>query len=257
MHGSRLGWKTRRRWEGAGFQVKFLYNAPALLHKKAVIVGDTHFGMEAKLRRRGIYDEQFSMRLFEKLKSLVTEHKAKKVIFLGDVKEDITTLDRKTEDVLSKLSMLCEVVIVRGNHDGGIERFGKATVMPSEGMVYEGLGLLHGHSWPSEELMGCEYLVMGHQHPMIAIEDAFGKIHREAAWFVAPNDVGIMAERYKNFNKNIKLILMPAFNPLVGSTLNYDEKEHLGPILNNRLFKLNDAIVFRLDGTRLGKFENI
>jgi hypothetical protein len=50
---------------------------------------------------------------------------------------------------------------------------------------------------------------------------------------------------------------MPAFNPLVGSAVNIDDNERLGPVLNNKLFKLNDAIVFRLDGTCLGRLESI
>src|SRR5262249_1983524 len=127
-------------------RLKLLYNAPAIFHKGAIIVGDTHFGMEEKLKRRGIYDENFTSRLSGKLEDLVEEHKAERVIFLGDVKEDITMLDRKTADALSRLSMLCEVVVVRGNHDGGIEHFSKAKVAASEGLVYEGLGLVHGHS---------------------------------------------------------------------------------------------------------------
>ncbi len=234
-------------------RMKFLYKAPAILHKRAIIVGDTHFGMESRLRRRGIYDEQFSIRLFERLKELVIEHNADKVIFLGDVKEDITMLDRTTEGILARLSMVCEVVIVRGNHDGGIERCANAKVIPSEGFVYEGLGLVHGHSWPAPELMMCDHLVMGHQHPMVAMKDAFGKVHTETAWIVAPADMEGMAKKYGSFNKDIRLILMPAFNPLVGSAINSGENERLGPILNNNLFKLDDALVFRLDGTLLGR----
>ena len=53
--------------------MKFLYNAPALLHKGAIIVGDTHFGMERKLRSRGIFDNQFSLRLFYKLLKIIIE----------------------------------------------------------------------------------------------------------------------------------------------------------------------------------------
>jgi putative SbcD/Mre11-related phosphoesterase len=237
--------------------VKFLYNAPAILHKGAVIVGDTHFGMEGKLRRRGIYDDQFSMRLYSKLRELVESHKARRVIFLGDVKEDITMLDRRSGDVLSRLSMICEIIVVRGNHDGGIESFAKAKVAPSEGLVYEGLGLVHGHSWPAPELMMCSHLVMGHQHPMVSIADAFGKRHSEPAWLIAEPDKDRIAERYGRFNEKIKLVLMPAFNPLVGSPINIVENERLGPILNNKLFKLNHALVFRLDGTCLGKLENL
>ncbi len=237
--------------------MRFLYNAPAILHKGAIIVGDTHFGMEEKLRRRGIYDDNFSLRLYEKLRALVESHHAKRVIFLGDVKEDITMLDRKTESVLSRLSMLCEVIVVRGNHDGGIEGFTKAQVAPSEGLVYEGLGLLHGHSWPAAGLMSCSHLIMGHQHPMVSITDAFGKRHTEPAWLIAEPDPEAISARYPEFNEKIKLVLMPAFNPLVGSAVNIDENERLGPILNNKLFKLNHALVFRLDGTCLGRLDNL
>ena len=237
--------------------MKFLYNAPAILHKGAIIIGDTHFGMERKLARKGIHDEQFSLKLFFRLKELVVRYKAKRVIFLGDVKEDITTLDKKTEDVLARLSLLCEIIIVRGNHDGGIERCGCAKVIPSEGYVYEGLGLAHGHSWPAKTLMECDYLLMGHQHPMFAIRDRLGKKHTEPVWVVAQPDKEKISEHYKIFNKKIRLILIPAFNPLVGSSINVTAEVRLGPVLNNKLFKLNSALILRLDGTRLGKLENI
>ncbi|NYZ73554.1 metallophosphoesterase family protein [Candidatus Micrarchaeota archaeon] len=237
--------------------MKFLYNAPAILHKGAIIVGDTHFGMEDKLRRKGIYDEEFSLRLFSRLKGLIVSHKAKKLILLGDVKEDITMLDKRTEDILAKLSMLCEITIVRGNHDGGIEHCANAEIAKAEGFAYEGLGLIHGHSWPSDDVMACGHVIAGHQHPLITMTDAFGRKRSEPVWVMAPPDAERIAERYKKFNKKIKLVLMPAFNPLVGSTINHDEKERLGPLLNNNLFKLNHAIVFRLDGTCLGELKNI
>jgi metallophosphoesterase superfamily enzyme len=97
---------------------------------------------------------------------------------------------------------------------------------------------------------------MGHQHPMVRTTDTLGKKHVEPAWVVAPPNVDNIAEYYDDFNKDIELILMPAFNPLVGSVLNSKQKKHLGPVLNNKLFKLDDALVFRLDGTGLGKLES-
>lgn len=237
--------------------MKFLYNAPAILHKGAVIVGDTHFGMEWKLKAKGIHDQQFSNRLLLRLMDVVKEHKAKQVIFLGDVKEDITSLDRKTKELLTKLSDACDISIAKGNHDGGIEEFLNATVHPSEGFVFEGLGLAHGHSWPDAKLMECDYLVNGHQHPMVSFTDKMGKRHSEAVWIVADADIKKISERYEKFNKKIKLILMPAFNPLVGFPINLTKKERLGPVLNNKLFKLNDALLFRLNGTCLGKLTSI
>ena len=76
-------------------------------------------------------------------------------------------------------------------------------------------------------------------------------------WMIAAPDPDEIEKHYKKFNKKIRLVLMPAFNPLVGSAINHDEKERFGPLLNNNLFKLNRAIVFRLDGTCLGELGNI
>ncbi len=237
--------------------MKFLYNAPAILHKGAIIVGDTHFGMEGKLRRRGIFDNQFSLRLFERLKALINDHKAKRLVLLGDVKEDITMLDPTTRSILSKLSMLAQITIVRGNHDGGIEKEGGARIIDSGGFVYEGLALAHGHSWPADELMKCKYLICGHQHPMITMSDTLGARHSEPVWLVADCDEKKLLERYPHANRKLKLVLMPAYNPMVGSMINHVEKTHLGPVLNNNLFKLDDALVFRLDGSSLGKLGRI
>jgi putative SbcD/Mre11-related phosphoesterase len=237
--------------------MKILYNAPAIFHKGALIIGDTHFGMERKLRGRGVYDEQFSMRLFLKLKELVVKHKVRVLIFLGDVKEEISAIDPMTEQILAKLSLLCRIIIAKGNHDGGIEKCGNADIKPPEGFVYEKLGLLHGHSWPAEELMQCDYLIIGHQHPMIATSDKFGRKHKEPVWIIANPNAKIISQHYKKFNRKIKLIIAPAFNPIIGSVINNDEKRRFGPLINNKLFKLNDALVFQLNGICLGKLNEI
>ncbi|MBI5227638.1 metallophosphoesterase family protein [Candidatus Micrarchaeota archaeon] len=239
--------------------MKFLYNAPAIIHKGALIVGDTHFGMENKLRKKGIFDEQFSMRLFYKLEELIKKNKIKKLIFLGDVKEEIQFMDQQVAGILERLSKLCEIIIVRGNHDGGIEKINnsKIKVAPAEGIVYEKLALVHGHSWPSEELMKCKYLVAAHQHPCVMITDAFGKKHLESVWLILNADDKKLSEKYKSANKKIKLILMPAFNPLVGSAVNLEKNAMLGPLVNNKLFKLDHALVFQLNGTCLGNLRRL
>jgi len=73
---------------------------------------------------------------------------------------------------------------------------------------------------------------------------------------ISPPDESNVKEHYEKFNKKIRLVIMPAFNPMVGSVVNTEKKERLGPVLNNKLFKLNDALVFRLNGTGLGKLKN-
>lgn len=239
--------------------MKFLYNAPAVLHQGALIIGDTHFGMERGLREKGIYDETLSERIFEKIEKLLLETKAKKLIIAGDVKDSILETDMKTVDMLKRLSRMAELTVVKGNHDGGIEKLEiiGINVEGPGGMVYRKLGIMHGHSWPDEKLMQCNYLVSAHQHPQINVADKSGKIHTEAVWLVIEPDGAEIKKHYKKFNKKIKLVLLPAFNPLVGSAINKPKEKQLGPIFNNKLFKLNDAIVFRLDGSLVGKLKNI
>ena len=235
--------------------MKFLYNAPGILYNDSLIIGDTHFGMENKLKQKGIYDSLFSLRLFEKLKSLINEYSIKNLILLGDVKEEIQFLDAKSEYILNKLSQILNVTIVRGNHDGGIEKLPSVKIIESSGFVFGDLGLIHGHAWPSSELLNCKYLVMAHQHPLIQLTDTLGKKYTEAIWLFAPPSDDL-SNYFPTFNSQIKLILMPAFNPLLGNIINRSNSG-LGPLLNKNLFKLNDALVFRLDGTNLGQLKTL
>jgi metallophosphoesterase superfamily enzyme len=233
--------------------MRFLYNAPAIFHKGALIVGDTHFGIEERLRKNGIFVTNLSMKLLEKLKRLLKTTKAKRLIILGDVKDKIGICDETTKKIFEELKKLnIEIIIVRGNHDGGIEKVG-AKVVDADGFVYEGLGLIHGHSWPSKNCMNCRYIISAHQHPLVEHIDAAGKHHSMPAWIILEANERNIERFYKKFNKKIKLILLPPFNQLVGTTLNYGTKEHLGPLFKNKLFKYNDAIVYTLDGKYLGK----
>ncbi len=236
--------------------MKFIYNAPAILYRKTIIVGDTHFGMEGKLRRKGIHAGDFSQRLSERLESLIREHDAERLIFLGDVKEEIFYVDRDTENILNRLGGICDIEIVRGNHDGGIERLG-FPVHSSGGFLFGKLGLAHGHSWPNAELMTGDFLVLAHQHPMIGKTDSGGKYHSGPVWIIADPEPNQLNKYYDEFNSKIRLILMPAFNPLVGSAINSSGNRQLGPVLNKKLFKLKHALIYRLDGSPLGEFINI
>ena len=180
--------------------------------------------------------------------------KAKRLILLGDVKESISSVDNITKKILENLQKKIDVIIVRGNHDGRIETICE-NVKPSVGIIYEGLALIHGNAWPAAELMKCRYLVSAHQHPQIELKDRSGKFYTKSAWLILPAAKSKIKKFYK-FNKKIQLILIPAFNPLVGKTLKLNAEEHLGPLLSNKLFKLNQALVYQLNGITLGKLKN-
>ena len=104
--------------------------------------------------------------------------------------------------------------------------------------------------------MQCVYIISAHQHPQIEFKDKSGKIHLEPAWFILPANKSKIKKFYK-FNEKIQLILIPAFNPLVGKTLKLSAEEHLGPLLSNKLFKLNEALIYQLNGICLGELKNI
>lgn len=231
----------------------FLYDEAALLYKKALIIGDTHFGIEMRLRRKGIYDNTISERLEKKIEAIIEKTKAERLIIAGDAKDEIAVLDDVAMKAIEKLLERTEVIIVKGNHDGGIEKSG-ATVVEADGFAYGQLGIFHGHSWPSEEVLCCKWLVSAHQHPQVRFRDKSGKTHFERCWVVADADADQIGRYYENFNKKSKLALMPAFNPFVGSSLK--RGEHLGPVLNNNLFKLNDALLFTMHGILLGKLKD-
>jgi len=239
--------------------MQFLYNAPAIIHKGALIIGDTHFGIEKRLRQRGISSNDFSLRIAEKIISLAKENKAKKIILLGDVKEDISYVDAFAREAINELiDAKFDISLVRGNHEGNIEEFeNKIKLFPAEGFVFSGLGLIHGHSWPSEECMQAEYLVAAHQHPQIQFIDKSGKKHVEPVWIISEANQKNISSHFDQFNKKIKLIMMPAFNPLVGTVIKTDVFSVLGPVLNNKLFKWNDALVYRLNGVAVGKLSDI
>ncbi len=236
--------------------MQFLYNAPAIFYHDAIIVGDTHFGIERKMRLRGIHYKFFSERVADKLIDLIKQKNAKKLIIIGDVKDEIGTTDEITYGVLERLSEHAELILVKGNHDGGLE-FPGAEIVDSSGFVYRKIGLSHGHSWPAEDLFSAEYIVNAHQHPVIMFRDRLGKTHAEPAWLFVPPDPERVSGQYKDFNRKIQLVIIPAFNPLVGAVINRKGEKHLGPLLNNNLFKLEQSKVFRLDGILLGKLGDI
>lgn len=236
--------------------MKFIYNAPALFYRDAIIVGDTHFGIERKMQSRGIHYNFLSARISEKLISLIEGNNAKKLIILGDVKDEIGAMDKTTIEILERLSGHAELILVKGNHDGGLV-FPGAEIIGSSGFVYGKLGLSHGHAWPDEELFSADYIINAHQHPMVLFRDRLGKSHTEPVWLFLPSDTEKIKSKYENFNKKIELVIIPAFNPLVGSVINRKKEKHLGPLINKKLFKLEQSKLFRLDGTLLGRFTDV
>ena len=181
----------------------------AALHfvdESILLLSDLHYGVEAEMLRGGVWVPNRSTSRTEKVLKLLKETKSKKLILLGDIKHQVphNSKQQKTdlEQFFMAVTRISEVEIVPGNHDGGLQDIAPDNVIfhNSKGCVVGNVGLIHGHAWPSQEVMNSELLIMGHEHPALSFRDRLDKLHSEPCWLRAPM---IEHERYGNSDFNI------------------------------------------------------
>ncbi len=209
----------------------------------SVVVADLHMGYEEELRKDGIKTRDMTESMISRLKVLIERYTAERIIILGDVKHSIGACGRVK--LLEKLP--AELHIVKGNHDGGIEGTVEAIVHPASGFRLGEYGFIHGHSWPSQEVMNAKYVFMGHLHPEIELADSNGKMHRYPCHLVGE----LTEEGKKRYGGNPKIFVVAAFNSMVGSSL----ATPLGPLMKNRI--IGNFDVYLITGEYLGKLSHI
>jgi putative SbcD/Mre11-related phosphoesterase len=234
-------------------------DVPALLlkgHGKWVCVADLHMGIEVQLRRAGFNIPSQSGKMLSALEQLASHGDG--LVMLGDIKHRIPGLshreNKEIPPLMSRLTELFkEIVLVAGNHDGGLASALPESVkaVPGGGMAIEDLGLCHGHVWPSKSAMDGGTLVMGHVHPAVLLVDSIGSKTSEKCWARGKLRKEIVLQRYERCPE--ELIIVPAFNPLLtGTPVNSIRRAYLGPILRNGLLDDSTLNVYLLDGTNLG-----
>ena len=267
--------------------VRPLIPFPALLieedTERILVVGDLHIGWEISLTDRGIYLPSQASRIQARLLQVIEEYKPTRLILLGDVKQAIPRISfeewRTVPEFFETIQMAVgDVSVTLGNHDGDLEPLTPTTVkiLPSSGIVVgkrTRIGLFHGHAWPSPEVLASDLLIMGHIHPVVWFRDKIGLWTVRQVWVKAKCDGSRMARAYLRY-LNIKaerkarevlkekfeievddvgLIIMPAFNDLVGGlSINRLEKRLMGPILSSGGVNMEAAEVYLLDGTYIG-----
>lgn len=229
----------------------FVTNHPAMKIQKALVISDLHIGLEYEIMKSGIIVRQVDD-LIERTSKLLKLTRTKRLIIIGDVKHNIPYL--KKEEIVSvprflvEMQSLAEVTIIPGNHDGSLKELcpGGIEITGSSGILLGKTGLLHGHAKPGKELENAEKFVIGHNHPLIRIQDKIGAKFFRQAWIRGKIKTGK------------ELIVMPAFSKLVGGMIINDvksEKELLGPLARNLNFKKADISL--LDGTFIGKADSL
>ena len=258
---------------------------------RVLVVSDLHIGWEAALAQKGIHVPSQTPKILDKIVRIIKSNKPTTLIFLGDVKHTIAKAEmeewRDIPDFFETINeMVQDIQVIPGNHDGNLTPLlpEKVKIFPSKGVVlFDNVGLFHGHTWPAPELLGCKSLIMGHVHPTIVFRDPLGfRITRQVLVKAQCNGNRIARSLFKHLNikmnktpselleelfdvklEDPQLFIMPSFNEFLGGqpmnhkSISKSSKMFIGPILRSRGVDINNAELYLLDGTFLGSIRQL
>lgn len=227
------------------------------------MVADVHLGLGATSERPSGPPEGSGRTLADELVRVARATSVDSVLIAGDVKHPIVGTPPPLRPVVfdffaGVLSQGYAVELVLGNHDVGIVAHvpREVTVHPASGVVRHGVGIFHGHRWPSPSVLRSTRLVAGHLHPGFRLaptaDDPEGKRRcwvRVEVPAVPPRERRSRAPRIRAR----EIVILPAFNPLAGTeALNRDRPARGRSFLYGRFLSLGAARAYLLDGTDLG-----
>jgi putative SbcD/Mre11-related phosphoesterase len=233
--------------------------------ERALVVADYHAGIEAGLRREGVELPGRGDERRESLVSLVDRERPDRLVLLGDLGDAIGRPGREEreeiEGLFAALPAGLPVTLAKGNHDGEVDETLAGVdqpldVTPGHGARLGSVGFVHGHTWPSPDVLAAETVCVGHEHPVVRLEDDVGGRRVERVWLRGE----LVADPFEEFHDadldvDGELVVFPAFNDLSGGTwVNVEGQEFLSPFLPAGL---GDGQAYLLDGTRLGEYRRV
>jgi putative SbcD/Mre11-related phosphoesterase len=231
--------------------------------ERLLVVADVHAGIEAGLRRDGVELPSRADERRDQLIGLIDDSSPDQLVVLGDFGHAIGDAERtereELRELLRTLSDRVPVTITKGNHDGAIEGVVSDSdgvrLSPGHGVRLGSVGFAHGHTYPSPDVLSADILCIGHEHPVVRLEDEVGGDRRERSWLRGGVDPGPFHAFHGEVPVPDELVVFPAFNDLSGGTwVNVDGQDFLAPFLPEALL---DGQTYLLDGTRLGNYQNI
>ena len=233
--------------------------------ERVLVVADYHAGIEAGLSREGVELPEYAPDRRETVLRLVDGERPDRLLVLGDFSNAVGDPGRdEREEVFAFFEALptdLSVTLVKGNHDGDIEDLvarvdRSVAVTPSHGVRLGEVGFAHGHTWPSAEVLGAEVVCVGHEHPVVRLEDEVGGARVERIWLRGDLDPAPFQEFHdRDLDVDGELVICPAFNDLSGGTwINVGGQDFLAPFLPAGLA---DGEAYLLDGTRLGDYRRV
>jgi len=231
---------------------------------RALVVADYHAGIEAGLRREGVELDSDADGRLAALTALLDRTGPDRLVVLGDLGHAIGQPGRdereEIESVLAAAAERVPVTLVRGNHDSGAESLfedhERVSVGAGRGVRLGDIGFAHGHTWPDRAVLAADVLCLGHEHPVVRLEDEVGGRRVERVWLRGGVDPAPFRTHYDaDVAVPGELVVFPAFNDRSGGTwVNVHGREFLSPFLPGAL---RDVQAYLLDGTHLGAYEQV
>ena len=192
-------------------------------------IADLHIGYEEALGESGIHVpvSQYP-KMKRAIERMIDAAEPEKVVIVGDVKHEFgAALRQEWVEVVDLLDYLRErvgeVVVVRGNHDNFLIPILRREDVPlhDPSLRLGELVLFHGHK-PLPDVKDTELVVMGHEHPAVALRDELG-VKRKFKCAL----LGELAE--------FSLVVLPAASPLAPGTdmLATPAEDLLSPVLSS------------------------
>jgi hypothetical protein len=235
------------------------YNEKALVLGDYLIIADLHIGLERELSKNGLHVPSQLRKMEARIIELLRNTGKEKLILLGDLKHNIPMVSwqeyNEIPGFIERLAQYAEVALVKGNHDGSIEKIVPDLKVQKELTVNGKALLLHGHTKPSNLDYDC--IIIAHNHPCIEFRGEFGYGITESAWIRTNFKKEYLGTI--DIQKNPEIIIMPAFNDLIyGMPFNTRKSnELLGPLFRKGLVELGNARAFLLDSTFLGRIKDL
>jgi putative SbcD/Mre11-related phosphoesterase len=232
----------------------------------ALVVADYHAGLEIALRHEGVELPSSAASRRETVLALLDQTDVKRVVFLGDLATAIGEPNREEQQelrtLLTAVTERVPTTIVKGNHDGEIEEIAdtidtsnEVFVTDTAGTKLGSIGFVHGHTWPSRDVLTADVVAMGHEHPMVRLTDEVGGSRAERVWLRgAMHPEPFETHHDTQIEMDGELVVCPAFNDLTGGTWTNTGQGFLSPFLPDGI---RDTQAYMLDGTRLGDYERI
>ena len=231
--------------------------------ERLLALADYHAGIEAGLRYEGVELRSAASERRERLLAALDRTGADRLVVIGDLGHAIgSPFESEREELQSLFSALeLPVTLVKGNHDGELEPVledigADVTVTPAHGTTIGDVGFAHGHTWPAPAVLESAVVCVGHEHPVVRLEDDVGGTRKERVW-LRGSLAGAPFEDHHDRSLDVTgdLVVFPAFNDRSGGTwVNVPGQEFLAPFLPDGVA---DAEAFLPDGTRLGGYRDI